>query len=81
MGRYKSRKYVHGDSLAFPVFGEIRTLMNRPVLRIWIRDVPEPYSITFETMEQALEHKARLIEVSLDHYLEGRQENPRERDA
>jgi hypothetical protein len=65
MGRYKSRRFVPGERLAFRVFGDVRRRHTMYALPLWERENAPPEEIVFETPESALEHKARLMEADL----------------
>ena len=76
--RYKSSRKANGGRwLAFWVFGELHQHFNGWRLRFWAREDQEtPDVLAFPTLDGALDHKTKLIEMTRRDFESGSHRHP-----
>ena len=66
--RFKSPPYVRRQALAFRIFGEIRPLMDRVVLPVWLYEDGPPTDIVCESREIALRRIEIMKQGEMEEY-------------
>lgn len=66
--RFKSDPYIQRQALAFRVFGEIRPLLDRFVLRVWLHEDAPPTEIVCPDRAVALDQIERMKLGDMEEY-------------